>query len=126
MLTYVLLAMVGIPTPRPPTLAGCPPYVPVIDKVIETAPAVFAQDDDQPGRVLLPNGTAEYTFKSMPECMDPLPAVAPEDPANFAREPLFCDAAGADPEFCIEPGYDEHGPGPQEGPPGAGTVDKPG
>jgi hypothetical protein len=42
-------------------------------------------------------------------CEDP-PA---EDPDNFAPTPP------------VDPDFDEHGPGPQEGPPGAVTVDKP-
>lgn len=59
-------------------------------------------------------------------CADP----PPEDPGLFAPEPLHCDAAGADPGNCIEPGYDEHHPtGPVDGPgegPGQGTpADKP-
>jgi hypothetical protein len=74
-------------TPKPPTLYGCPPFTPVIDKVIETNPAVYAQDNERPGRVLLPDGAAEYTFTSVPECVEPLPAMEPEDPANFAPPP---------------------------------------
>jgi hypothetical protein len=102
-------------TPKPPTLYGCPPFTPVIDKVIETNPAVYAQDNERPGRVLLPDGAAEYTFTSVPECVEPLPAMEPEDPANFAPPPP------------VDPNYKEHDPvGPtDDGAPGAPTVDKP-
>jgi hypothetical protein len=119
----LLVAMLaGIPTPRPPTLApGCPPHVPVITRQIETNPVVYADpanNNDQPGRVLLPNGTAEYTFTSVSECIEPLAPLEPEDPANFAPTPP------------IDPGFDEFSPtGPVDGPgegPGQGTpADKP-
>lgn len=143
-LLLAALLAAAIPTPKAPTLEGpCPPFKPVTTKVIESNPAVYADqanNEDQPGRVLLPDGTAEYTFTSVSECTEPLPTVPPEDPANFRPEPLKCDAPGADAEFCIDPAYmpacpahdspkydpsacSENGPG--EGPPGAPTVDKP-
>jgi hypothetical protein len=51
----------------------------------------------------------KFVTKVVSGCEDP----PEEDPANFLPTPN------------IEPGYDEHGPGPGEGPPGAPTVDKP-
>ncbi len=112
----LLIAAAGIPTPAPPTLdAPCPP--PTITKVIETNPVIYAEagsNDDQPGRVLLPNGTAEYTFISVSECGAPALEPMEPEPAD-----VFADPPPVDPEF------DEHGDGPQEGPPGAPTVDHP-
>lgn len=114
--------------------------------VIEKNPVVYADpanNTDDPGRVILPDGTAEYTFNNewWKDNMPRPPVLVPEDPNNFRPEPLRCDAKGADAEFCIDPAYKEPcespgadpqrctdiGPvdGPGEGP-GTGTpADKP-
>lgn len=115
MKVMVVLVMALAVAPKPPTIYGCRPFTPVIDKVIETNPAVYAENDEQPGRVILPDGTAEWTFTTVAECTEPPLVVEPEDPANFA------------PIAPIEPGYDEHDPiGPtDDGAPGAPTVDHP-
>ena len=79
---------------------------------------------------LCPGSDTHYYFMERVGCDPPVPISVCEVPAEtetFAPEPLHCDAVGADPNRCIEPGYDEFDPeGPQPGPPGAGTVDRPG
>ena len=86
----VLLAAVFIaPTPAPPSLDGCA-YTPGVIKVIETAPVVYADPENnvaETGRVLLANGTAEYSFIEVGECIEQFPPLPPEDPSVFAPQP---------------------------------------
>ena len=93
-------------------------------------PPNLCLQDDVMDSFLCPGSDSHYYFVERHDCDPPVPISVCEIPAStetFEPEPLHCDAAGADPDRCIEPGYDEHDPeGPQPGPPGAGTVDKPG
>ena len=127
----LLLLLISILEPNPVRYAGYG---------IEGEPVV---PDDDPGRVLSDVG-ATYTFTDLGESKtypckgkdnryfivtgDTVELACGDGPVEtFAPEPLHCDAVGADPNRCIEPGYDEFDPeGPQPGPPGAGTVDRPG
>lgn len=95
-------------------------------------PPVLCVDTPELESVLCPGQDVHRIFTLREGCEEPKLAFhncsdpPPEDKNNFAPEPLHCDATGADPSFCIEPGYDEHGPGPiDDGAPGAPTVDHP-
>jgi len=119
MRALVLLAAVAVaPAPKPPTLVqGCPAFTSTVSKLIEATPAIYADAENnaaEPGRVLLADGTAEYTFTSVSECAEPFPAQEPESPDVFAPPPP------------VDPDFDEFDPdGPQPGPDGAPTVDRP-
>jgi hypothetical protein len=111
LILLVLSAAVSASVPKPPILCV---DVPELDSSFcpgQDVRMIFTQREG-----------CEEPKLAFHNCANP-PA---EDPNDFAPEPLHCDAPGADPSFCIEAGYDEHGPGPiDDGAPGAPTVDHP-
>lgn len=92
------LALFAVLIPRPPTVC-------LNDPVVDS--------------YLCPGSDTHYYFMRREGCDEPriefnaCDAPTAEDPANFAPAPS------------VDPDFDEFGPGPGEGPPGAVTVDKP-